>query len=44
MTLEKIRQILEAQTDDESCFEKIEKVMAAYNKIGIFIKNRHDFG
>ena len=41
--LRKIKDALEEETTDESCFMKIEKIMSAFEMNGITIENRHDF-
>lgn len=41
--LRKIKELLEEDSDDESCFMKIEQIMDAFETNGITIENRHDF-
>ena len=41
--LRKIKDVLEEETTDESCFMKIEKIMAEFETNGITIENRHNF-
>ena len=41
--LAEIRRILDADTPDETCFEKIERVIKVYEAIGADGGARHDF-
>ena len=41
--LAEIRRILDADTPDETCFEKIERVVKVYEAIGADGGARHDF-
>ena len=44
-TLEEIRRIVHDTTlDDAACFERIEAIIIAYEKVGSNGGDRHDFG
>ena len=44
-TLLKIKQILEDDTlDDTDCFERIERIVVAFEEMGAGVVGRHDFG
>lgn len=43
--LNEIKKILEDESlDDSDCFERIEKIIAVFEKLGSGINERHDFG
>ena len=43
--LNEIKKILEDETiDDRDCFESIESIISVFEKLGIGINERHDFG
>lgn len=43
--LNEIKKILEDESlDDIDCFERIEKIIAVFEKLGSGIHERHDFG
>ena len=44
-TLQQIREILDDHTlSDESCFERIEQIICAFEQLGSDGGSRHDFG
>ena len=43
--LQEIKRILEEdELDDEECFNRIEKIISVFEKLGSGINERHDFG
>ena len=43
--LQAIKRILEEdELDDEECFDRIEKIISVFEKLGSGIYDRHDFG